>query len=134
MSLFSSRLDVATLRPNPSFAACLDPCQHLLKDGGRDFFGWHMTLIVGAVREKIFLEEPMRAALALLIPLGALVNLLACKVSSPRFICEHANFSVWEFVFHQKVSLVVSLAFLLVAFVLVSISAFASIYWPRHFW
>ncbi len=123
--------------PDPSFAAYLDPCQHLLKDGGRDFFGWHVILIVGAVGETVFLEEPTRAAFALLIPLGALVELLACKVSGPHFICEHAKVSVWKIVFHQKTSLVVSLAFLLVAFVLVSISAFASIYWPRrcsYFW
>jgi hypothetical protein len=56
-----------------------------------DFFGWHVTLIVG----------PMRAAFALLIPLGVLVNLLACKVSGPRFICEHANLAMWKFIFHQ---------------------------------
>jgi hypothetical protein len=66
-----------------------------------DFFGWHLTLIVGAVRETVFLEEPMRAAFALLIPLGVLVNLLACKVSGPRFICEHANLAMWKFIFHQ---------------------------------
>ncbi len=137
-SLFQGMSDVARLRPDPSFAACLDPCQHLLKDCGRDFFGWHVTLIVDAVGETVFLEEPTRAAFALVvIPLGALVKLLACKVSGPRFICEHANFSVWKIIFHQKRSLVISLAFLLVAFVLVSLSAFASIHWPRrcsYFW
>ena len=77
MSLFSSRLDVATLRPNPSFAACLDPCKHFLKDGGQDFFGWHVTLFVGAVGETVLLEEPMRAALALVIPFGVLVESFA---------------------------------------------------------
>ena len=131
-SLYRGMSDVARLRPDPSFAACLDPCQHLLKDGGRDFFGWHVTLIVVAVGETVFLEEPTRAAFALLIPLGVLVELLTCKVSGPCFICEHANFSVWKIIFHQKTSLVVSLAFLLVAFVLVSLSAFASIYCPRR--
>jgi len=73
-SLFSSRSDVARLRPDPSVAACFDPSQHLLKDGGQDFFGWHMTLLVGAVGETVFLEEPTRAALALFILLGALVD------------------------------------------------------------
>jgi hypothetical protein len=43
----------------------------------------------------------MRAALALLIPLGALVELLACKICDPRFIFEHANLAVWKFIFQQ---------------------------------
>ena len=73
-SLFSSRSDVARLRPDTSVVACFDPSQHLLKDGGQDFFGWHMTLLVGAVGETVFLEEPTRAALALFILLGALVD------------------------------------------------------------
>ncbi len=89
-----------------------------------------MTLFVGAVRETVFLEEPMRAALALFIPLGALVGIFACKISGPSFICEHANFAVGKNIFHQQMSLVVTLAFLLVtAFVLVGLSAFASTSW-----
>ncbi len=76
-SLYREGSDVARLRPDPPFAACLDPCKHFLKDGGRDFFGWHVTLFVGAVGETVLLEEPTRAALALVIPLGALVELLA---------------------------------------------------------
>jgi len=49
----------------------------LLKDRGRDSIGWYVTLFVGAVRETVFLEDPTRAALALVIPFGALVELLA---------------------------------------------------------
>ncbi len=82
-SLFRERSDVARLQPDPSFVACLDPCQHFLKDSGRDFFGWHVTFFVGAVGETVLLEEPTRAALAPLIPLGALVKLLACKIFDP---------------------------------------------------
>jgi hypothetical protein len=74
----------------------------LLKDGGRDYFGWHVTLFVGAVKETVFLEEPTRAALALFIPLGALVGIFACKISGPSFICEHANFAVEKNTFRQR--------------------------------
>jgi hypothetical protein len=49
----------------------------LLKDRGRDSIGWYVTLFVGAVRETVFLEDPTRAALALVISFGALVELLA---------------------------------------------------------
>ena len=129
-SLFLGRLDVDRLRPNPSFAACLDPSQHLLKDRGWDFIGWYVTLIVGAVRETVFLEEPTRAARVLVIPLGVLVELLACKVCDPYFICGHANLVVWRFILHQRASsFVISFSSLLVAFVFVSISVLASIFW-----
>ena len=43
----------------------------------------------------------MWLALALVIPLGALVEFLACKVCNPHFICEHANFAMGKNVFHQ---------------------------------
>jgi hypothetical protein len=39
-----------------------------------------MAFLVEAVAETVFLEEPARAALAPVIPLGAFVDLLACKV------------------------------------------------------
>ena len=94
-------MDVARLKSNPSFVACIDPSQHSLKDRGRDFIGWYVTLFVGAVRETVFLEEPMRAALALVIPFGALVELLACIICDPRSICEHANLAVLRFILHQ---------------------------------
>jgi len=73
----------------------------LLKDRGWDSISWYVTLFVGAVRESVFLEEPTRAALALVIPFGALVELLDCKICDPRFICEHANLAVWRFILHQ---------------------------------
>jgi hypothetical protein len=86
-------LDVARLQPGPSAAACLDPHQHLLKDGGQDFLGWHVALLVWAVGEAIFLKEPTRAATALFIPIRVLVELLAHNISSPCFINKHADFT-----------------------------------------
>jgi len=73
----------------------------LLKDRGWDSIGWYVTLFVRAVRETVFLEEPTRAALALVIPYGALVEFLAHKICDPRFICEHANLAMWRFILHQ---------------------------------
>ena len=99
-----------------------------------------MTLHVWAVGETIFLKEPTRAALALFVPIWALVKLLARKISSPCFIDEHADFTVGGEIFYQRMCLAVSLAFLLVAFVIIILFAFASsscthshgIFWSLH--
>ena len=64
------RLDIARLGPEPSVATRLDPRQH--------FFD--VALLVGEVAETVFLEEPAKAALTPALPLGALVDLLACEV------------------------------------------------------
>ncbi len=74
------RLKVARLQPKPSVMTRLDPRQHSLLNGCRDFFTFDVAFLVGAVAETVFLEEPARAAFAPVIPLGAFVNLLACKV------------------------------------------------------
>ena len=74
------RLDIARLGPEPSVATHLDPRQHFLYNGCRDFFSFDVALLVGAVAETVFLEEPAKAALTPALPLGALVDLLACEV------------------------------------------------------
>ncbi len=84
-----------------------------------------MTLYVWAVGETIFLKEPTRAALALFVPIRASVKLLACKISSPSFVGEHADFTVGEGIVYQRMFIAVSLAFLLVAFVIIVLFAFA---------
>ncbi len=99
-----------------------------------------MTLLVWAVGETIFLKEPTRAALALFVPIQVLVKLLARKTSSPFFINEDADFTVGEGIFYQRMFLAVSLAFLLVMFVIIVLVAFASpsctcgqgIFWSLH--
>ena len=125
VNILFRRSDVARLRPDPSAAVRFNPHLHLLKNDGQNFLGWHVTLHVWAVRETIFLKEPTRAVLALFVPMRALVKLLARKISSPCFISEHADFTVGEGIFYQRMFLAVSLAFLLVAFVIIILFAFA---------
>jgi hypothetical protein len=82
----------------------------------------------------------MRAALALFVPIWALVKMLARKISSPCFVSKHADFAVGERIFNQSMFLSVSLAFLLVAFVIIVLFAFAppscthgqGIFWSLH--
>ena len=134
------RSDAARLQPGLSAAAHFDPRQHLLKNGGRNFLGWHVTLYIWAVGETIFLKEPTRAALGLFVPIWALVKLLAHKNSGPCFVSEHAAFTVGEGIFYQRVFLTISLAFLLVAFFIIVLFAFAppsctcsqGIFWSLH--
>ncbi len=85
--------------------ARLDPRQHLLKDGGWNFLGWHMTLLVWAVEESIFLKEPTRAALAVFVPIRVLVKLLPLKISSSCFINEHADFTEVEGILYCRVTI-----------------------------
>ena len=54
------------------------------------------------------------AALAFFAPISVLVKLLARKISSPCFVSQHADFTVGEGDFNQRMFLAVSLAFLLV--------------------
>jgi len=85
-----------------------------------------VTLHVWAVGEKTFLKEPTRAALALFVPIRALVKMLARKISNPCFVSEHADFTVGDGIFNQRIFLsVLSFAFLLVAFVVIVLFAFS---------
>ena len=86
MRCFFRRSDVARLRPDLSVAARLDPRQHFLKDGGQDFYGWYVTLLVGAVGKTVFLEGTTRAALALFfhsIHWGRWLSCLPAKYTAP---------------------------------------------------
>ena len=90
--------------------------------------------------EAIFLKEPARAALAFFVPMRVLVELLAHTISSPCFINEHADFTVGGEIFYQRMFLAISLAFLLVAFVIIILFVLASpsctrghgIFWSLH--
>jgi hypothetical protein len=86
-----------------------------LQDGGRDFVCFNKALHVLVVVEEVFWEEPIRAALAFVVPLGVFVDLLACKIYDPRFICEHAYFRVGEFIFDKHTSFIVSPLLLLLS-------------------
>ncbi len=54
MGCLFRRYDVARLPLDPSVAACLDPSQHSLKNGGRNIVGFDVTLLVVAVGETVF--------------------------------------------------------------------------------
>jgi hypothetical protein len=68
-----------------------------------------VALKVLEVVEAVFLEEPTRAALAFVVPLGVFIDLLACKIYGSCFICEHAYIGVGENILDKNASLFVSL-------------------------
>jgi hypothetical protein len=81
------------------------------------------------------MEKQTKVALALVVPLWVFVNLLACKVYCPCFICEHAYFAVGTFILDEHASFIVSLSLLLLAvLVIIKFSTCASTSRSRGWW